>query len=97
MKNVDRLMFFSFEIIRERRLEFQGKINFYRIRLNDERTKKCSVSKDLAKHRYRVKKLKDRFECLTLIFNVEPSDDENIRIQAQHVIEVSRWIFQILR
>lgn len=67
--------------MKERRMEIQANIHLFRIRFNDEQTKKMTISTELAMRIRKIKKLKDRYEILN-------TNEENVRTQAQYVIKV---------
>jgi uncharacterized lipoprotein YbaY len=69
-------------------MEIQANIHLFRIRFNDERTKKATISTELAMRITKIAKLKHRYESFALILNTEKFDEDNVLIQAQYVITV---------
>jgi len=76
--------------MKERRMEIQANTHLFRIRFNDEQTKKATISTELAMRMTKIKKLKDRYETFT------NADEENIRAQAQYVIQVYTKDFSLI-
>jgi hypothetical protein len=76
--------------MKERRMEIQANTHLFRIRFNDEQTKKATISTELAMRMTKIKKLKDRYETFT------NADEENIRAQAQYVIQVYTKDFSLM-
>ncbi len=77
-------------MMKERRMEIQANTHLFRIRFNDEQTKKATISTELAMRMTKIKKLKDRYETFT------NADEENIRAQAQYVIQVYTKDFSLM-
>jgi len=69
-------------------MEVQANSHLFRIRFNDERTKKVTISTELAMRITKIAKLKHRYETFALILNTDQSDEDNILAQAQYVIKV---------
>ena len=69
-------------------MEIQVNNHLFRIRFNDERTKKVSISTELSLRITKIDKLKHRYETFAMSINTEKSDEENILTQAQYVIKV---------
>ncbi len=76
--------------MKERRMEIQANTHLFRTRFNDEQTKKATISTELAMRMTKIKKLKDRYETFT------NADEENIRAQAQYVIQVYTKDFSLM-
>lgn len=76
-------------MIKERRMEVQANTHLFRIRFNDERTKKGTISTELALRITKIEKFKHRYETIAMDFDGHPSEKENARYQAQSVIEVN--------
>jgi len=76
--------------MKERRMEIQANTHLFRIRFNDEQTKKATISTELAMRMTKIKKLKDRYETFT------NADEENIRAQVQYVIQVYTKDFSLM-
>jgi hypothetical protein len=74
-------------------MEVQSNSHLFRIRLNDERTKKATISSELAMRITKIVKLKHRYESFAIILNTDKSDEENILTQAQYVIKVYLFFF----
>jgi len=70
-------------------MEVQANIHLFRIRSNDERTKKATISTELAMRITKIAKLKHRYESFAFILNTENFDEDNVLIQAQYVIKVA--------
>jgi hypothetical protein len=77
-------------MMKERRMEIQANTHLFRTRFNDEQTKKATISTELAMRMTKIKKLKDRYETFT------NADEENIRAQAQYVIQVYTKDFSLM-
>lgn len=75
--------------MKERRMEVQANSHLFRLRFNDERTKKATISTELAMRITKITKLKHRYESFAIILNTDKSDEDNILVQAQHVIKVN--------
>lgn len=69
--------------IKERRMEVQANTHLFRLRFNDERTKKVTISTELAMRITKIDKLKHRYETIAM-----NSNGNTARNQAQHIIEV---------
>ena len=69
-------------------MEVQANSHLFRIRFNDERTKKVTISTELAMRVTKIDKLKHRYETLAMTLNTDKSDEENVAAQAQYVIKV---------
>jgi uncharacterized lipoprotein YbaY len=69
-------------------MEVQANSHLFRIRFNDERTKKDTISTELAMRVTKIDKLKNRYESLAITLNTGKSDEDNVLIQAQYVIKV---------
>ncbi len=69
-------------------MEVQANSHLFRIRFNDERTKKVTISTELAMRITKIDKLKHRYETFGVILNTDKSDEDNILAQAQYVIKV---------
>jgi uncharacterized lipoprotein YbaY len=69
-------------------MEVQANSHLFRIRFNDERTKKVTISTELAMRITKIDKLKHRYETFAVILNTDKSDEDNILAQAQYVIKV---------
>lgn len=59
----------------------------FRLKFNDERTKRDSISTELAVHFTKIAKLKQRYETFYVMFNADKSDEESIAVQAQFIIK----------
>ncbi|CAF5146908.1 unnamed protein product, partial [Rotaria magnacalcarata] len=57
------------------------------MRFNDERTKRDSISTELALRITKVAKLKQRYEVYTITLNTDTSSEDNALAQAQYVIK----------
>jgi len=69
-------------------MEIQANSHLFRIRFNDERTKKVTISTELAIRITKIDKLKHRYETFVLTLNTDKSDEDNILTQAQYIIKV---------
>lgn len=69
-------------------MEMEANNHLFQIRFNDERTKKVTISTELAMRVTRIDKLKHRYETLSILLNNEKSDEENLLNQAQYIIKV---------
>ena len=72
-------------------MEVQANSHLFRIRFNDERTKKDSVSTELSMRITKIAKLKNRYESLAMALNTGKSDEDNVLVQAQYVIKVYKY------
>jgi uncharacterized lipoprotein YbaY len=72
-------------------MEVQANSHLFRIRFNDERTKKATISTELAMRITKIDKLKNRYESLAITLNTGKSDEDNVVAQAQYVIKVSEY------
>ncbi len=70
-------------------MEVQANVHLFRIRLNDERTKKATISTELALRITKIDKLKHRYETFAMALNTDQSDEDNVLAQAQYVIKVN--------
>lgn len=69
-------------------MEIEANNHLFRIRFNDERTKKVTISTELSMRVTKIDKLKHRYETLTILLNTDKSDEENVLAQAQYIIKV---------
>ncbi|UJR21235.1 hypothetical protein I4U23_024330 [Adineta vaga] len=83
--------------IKERRMEVQANTHLFRMRYNDERTKKAVLSTEFAMRVTKITKLKQRYESFAVMGNAEKSNDDNIFIQAQHVIKSAQMKEDLLK
>ncbi|CAF2405386.1 unnamed protein product [Rotaria sp. Silwood2] len=83
--------------IKERRMEVQANSHLFRIRFNDERTKKDTISAELAMRITKVSKLKQRYETFSITLNTEKSNEDNVLAQAQYVIKSAQMKEDLLK
>ncbi|CAF0873509.1 unnamed protein product [Adineta ricciae] len=83
--------------MKERRLEVQANTHLFRLRYNDERTKKATISTELAMRITKITKLKQRYEGYAMIINTVSSDEENLLLQAQHIIKSAQMKEDLLK
>ncbi|CAF1211887.1 unnamed protein product [Rotaria sordida] len=83
--------------IKERRMEIQANSHLFRIRFNDERTKKDSISAELSMRITKVSKLKQRYEIFAITLNTEKSNEGNVLAQAQYVIKSAQMKEDLLK
>ncbi|CAF1269971.1 unnamed protein product [Adineta steineri] len=83
--------------IKERRMEVQANSQLFRLRLNDERTKKATISTELAMRITKITKLKYRYESFAITLNTDKSDEDNILEQAQYVIKSAQMKEDLLK
>lgn len=69
-------------------MEIQANSRLLRLRLNDERTKKDTISTELALRITTVTKLKQRFESFSMALNPKKSNEDNIEPPTQDIIRV---------
>ncbi|CAF0888168.1 unnamed protein product [Rotaria sp. Silwood1] len=83
--------------IKERRMEVQANSHLFRLRFNDERTKKDTISAELAMRITKVSKLKQRYETFAIILNTEKLNEDNVLAQAQYVIKSAQMKEDLLK
>ncbi|CAF2823340.1 unnamed protein product [Rotaria sp. Silwood2] len=83
--------------IKERRMKVQANSHLFRIRFNDERTKKDTISAELAMRITKVSKLKQRYETFSITLNTEKSNEDNVLAQAQYVIKSAQMKEDLLK
>ena len=78
----------------ERRLQVQASLHLFRLRFNDEQTKKSTTATQLALLIIRINKLKLRYQSLTSSSPPDHDDQQeeqqeyNLRMQAQQILRV---------
>ncbi|CAF1386454.1 unnamed protein product [Rotaria magnacalcarata] len=85
------------KVIKERRIEVQTNSVLFRMRFNDERTKRDSISTELALRITKVAKLKQRYEVYTITLNTDTSSEDNALAQAQYVIKSAQIKEELLQ
>ncbi|CAF4464366.1 unnamed protein product [Rotaria sp. Silwood2] len=78
-------------------MEVQANSHLFRIRFNDERTKKDTISAELAMRITKVSKLKQRYETFSITLNTEKSNEDNVLAQAQYVIKSAQMKEDLLK
>ena len=73
-------------------MEVQANDHLLRVVLNDERTKKATISTELATCIAKIAKLKNRYESLMVTMGTEKSHEDNVLAQAQYVIKVCCFV-----
>ena len=70
-------------------MEVQANSHLFQTRFNDERTKKATISTEIAMRTTKIAKLKHRYESFAVTLNTSNSDEDNVLAQAQYVIKVT--------
>ena len=70
-------------------MEVQTNSHLFQTRFNDERTKKATISTEIAMRITKIAKLKHRYESFAITLNTGNSNEENVLAQAQYVIKVT--------
>ena len=69
-------------------MEIQANIHLFRLRFNDEQTKKMTVSTELNKRIIKITRLRQRYEGIAITLNTEKSNEDHVIAHAQYVIQV---------